>query len=95
MGGRPSAPVTYRPTPTAPVIYQSVIPEKDFQLARDYVDELKAEREKKRKRLEDAGFGASDMQKRQQEYMKAEQDMYKASLPKTSLGSGGSTSTTP
>jgi hypothetical protein len=86
MGSRPSAPVTYRPTPTAPVIYQSVIPEKDFQLARDYVDELKAERKAKRDKLEAAGFGASDMQKRQEQYMKAEQDMYKASLPKTSLG---------
>ena len=84
--GRPSAPVTYRPTPTAPVIYQSVIPEKDFQLARDYVDELKAERKAKRDKLEAAGFGASDIQKRQEQYMKAEQDMYKASLPKTSLG---------
>ena len=86
MGSRPSAPVTYRPTPTAPVIYQSVIPEKDFELARDYVDELKAERKAKRDRLEAAGFGPADMQKRQQEYMKAEQDMYKASLPKPSLG---------
>ena len=86
MGSRPSAPVTYRPTPTAPVIYQSVIPEKDFELARDYVDELKAERKAKRDRLEAAGFGAADMQKRQQEYMKADQDTYKASLPKTSLG---------
>ena len=86
MGSRPSAPVTYRPTPTAPVIYQSVIPEEDFDLARDYVDELKAERKAKRDRLEKAGFGASDMQQRQQQYMKAEQDMYKASLPKTSLG---------
>ena len=82
MGSRPSAPVTYRPTPTAPVIYQSVIPEEDFDLARDYVNELKTEREAKRKKLEDAGFGASDMQKRQQQYMQAEQDMYKASLPK-------------
>ena len=95
MGSRPSAPVTYRPTPTAPVIYQSVIPEKDFELARDYVDELKAERKAKRDRLEAAGFGPADMQKRQSQYMKAEQDMYKASLPKTSLGSGGSTGTTP
>ena len=95
MGSRPSAPVTYRPTPTAPTIYQSVIPEADFQLARDYVDELKTERKKKRDRLESAGFGASDMQKRQDQYMKAEQDMYKASLPKTSLGSSGSTGTTP
>ncbi len=86
MGSRPSAPVTYRPTPTAPTIYQSVIPEEDFERARDYVNELKAERESKRQKLESAGFGAADMQKRQQEYMKAEQDMYKASLPKTSLG---------
>ena len=82
MGSRPSAPVTYRPTPTAPTIYQSIIPEEDFKLARDYVDELKSERKKKRDRLESAGFGAADMKKRQEEYMKAEQDMYKASLPK-------------
>ena len=82
MGSRPSAPVTYRPTPTAPTIYQSVIPEEDFKLARDYVDELKAEREKKRKNLEDAGFGAADMAARQKSYLQAEQDMYKASLPK-------------
>ena len=95
MGSRPSAPVTYRPTPTAPTIYQSVIPEEDFKLARDYVDELKTEREKKRKRLEDAGFGASDMAARQKQYMQAEQDTYKASLPKTSLSSGGSKGTTP
>ena len=91
MGSRPSAPVTYRPTPTAPTIYQSIIPEEDFKLARDYVDELKSERKKKRDRLEAAGFGAADMQKRQQEYMKAEQDMYKASLPKKPPGSPGAT----
>ena len=82
MGSRPSAPVTYRPTPTAPTIYQSVIPEADFELARDYVDELKTEREKKRKRLEDSGFSPSDIATRQKSYMQAEQDMYKASLPK-------------
>ena len=95
MGSRPSAPVTYRPTPTAPTIYQSVIPEADFKLARDYVDELKTEREKKRKRLEDAGFAPSDIATRQKSYMKSEEDMYKASLPKTSLGSSGSAGTTP
>ena len=71
MGSRPSAPVTYRPTPTAPTIYQSVIPEADFELARDYVDELKTEREKKRKRLEDAGFSPSDIATRQKSYMQA------------------------
>ena len=91
MGSRPSAPVTYRPTPTAPTIYQSVIPEADFQLARDYVGELKAERAKKKKTLEDSGFGASDMAARQKSYMQAEQDMYKASLPKRPAGSPGST----
>ena len=56
MGLRPSAPVIYRPTPTAPVIYQSVIPEEDFQLARDYVDELKAERAGLVKQREAAGL---------------------------------------
>tara|TARA_R100001163_G_C4890309_1_gene83586 strand:- start:233 stop:484 length:252 start_codon:yes stop_codon:yes gene_type:complete len=82
MGSRPSAPVTYRPTPTAPVIYQSVIPEEDFQLARDYVDELKAERAKKQKELEAAGFGAADMAARQKSYLQAEQDAYAQSLKK-------------
>ena len=91
MGGRPPRQVIYRPTPTASTIYQSVIPEADFDLARDYVDELKAERKAKRDRLESAGFGASDMQKRQQQYMQAEQDMYKASLPKKPPGSPGAT----
>ena len=82
MGSRPSAPVTYRPTPTAPTIYQSVIPEADFQLARDYVGELKAERAAKRKKMEDAGFGSADVLQRQKQYMQAEQDAYKASQPK-------------
>ena len=91
MGGRPSAPVSYRPTPTAATIYQSVVPEADYENLSNYIGELKAEREKKRKRLEDAGFGAADIKRRQQEYMKAEQDMYKASLPKRPAGSPGST----
>ena len=85
MGSRPSAPVTYRPTPTAPVIYQSVIPEEDFKLARDYVDELKGERAKKKEELKTQGFGAADMAARQKSYLQAEQDAYKASLPKTSV----------
>ena len=85
MGSRPSAPVTYRPTPTAPVIYQSVIPEEDFQRAADYVTELKAERAKKQLELENAGFGAADMAARQKSYLQAEQDAYKASQPKTSV----------
>ena len=82
MGSRPSAPVTYRPTPTAPTIYQSVIPEKDFQLARDYVDELKAERAKKKQERQVQGLGDADVSARQKMYAQAEQDAYKASLPK-------------
>ena len=82
MGSRPSAPVTYRPTPTAPTIYQSVIPEADFELARDYVDELKGERAKKKAELEAQGFGAADMAARQKSYFQAEQDAYSQSLKK-------------
>ena len=85
MGSRPSAPVTYRPTPTAPVIYQSIVPEEDFKRASDYVDDLKAERAKKKQDLASAGFGAADMAARQKSYLQAEQDAYKASQPKTSV----------
>ena len=85
MGSRPSAPVTYRPTPTAPVIYQSVIPDEDFQLARDYVDELKAERAGIVKQREAAGLGAADMAKRQQQYLQAEKDAYAQSLKKPTV----------
>ena len=95
MGSRPSAPVTYRPTPTAPTIYQSVIPEADYTNLSIYLSELKAERAKKKKEREVQGLGDADVSARQKMYAQAEQDMYKASLPKTSLGSGGSTGTTP
>ena len=51
MGSRPSAPVTYRPTPTAATIYQSVVPEADYEnVLSNYIGELKAEREKKKTR---------------------------------------------
>ena len=95
MGSRPSAPVTYRPTPTAPTIYQSIIPEADYTNLSNYVSELKAEREKKKKDREAMGFGGSAFQKRLDQYAQAEQDLYKASLPKKPPGSPGSTSTTP
>ena len=92
MGSRPSAPVTYRPTPTAPTIYQSIIPEEDFERAGKYVDDLKAERTKKKKDLETQGFGAADMAARQKSYLQAEQDTYAKSMPKRPPGSPGSTS---
>ena len=85
MGSRPSAPVTYRPTPTAPTIYQSIVPEEDYKRAADYVDELKAERAKKKQDLTAAGFGAADMAARQKSYLQAEQDAYAKAAPKTSV----------
>ena len=80
--GRPPAPVTYRPTPTAPTIYQSVIPEEDFQRATDYINELKGERAKKKQEMEAQGFGAADMAARQKSYLQAEKDTYEKSLKK-------------
>ena len=94
MGSRPPAQVTYRPTPTAATIYRSVIPEKDFKLAQDYVQELKAEREKKKANREAVGLGTTDMMKRQQMYNQQEMDTYKASLPKKPVNSSGSTTPT-
>ena len=64
MGSRPSAPVTYRPTPTAPTIYQSVIPDKDYENLSKYVDELKAERQKKKSEREAQGIGGAAFKKR-------------------------------
>ena len=85
MGSRPSAPVTYRPTPTAPVIYQSIVPEEDFERAGKYVDDLKAERAKKKQDLATQGFGAADMAARQKSYLQAERDAYAKAAPKTSV----------
>ena len=80
--GRPSAPVTYRPTPPAPVIYQSIIPEEDFERATDYINELKGERAKKKQEMEAQGFGAAAMAERQRALLQAEKDTYEKSLKK-------------
>lgn len=40
--------VTYVPEPQAPTIYRSIVPDKDFELASNYINELKAEREKRK-----------------------------------------------
>ena len=90
MGSRPSAPVTYRPTPTAPTIYQSVIPDKDYKNLSKYVDELKAERQKKKSEREAQGIGGAAFKKRLDLYSQAEADTYAKSMPKNPLG-GGST----
>ena len=90
MGSRPSAPVTYRPTPTAPTIYQSVIPDKDYENLSKYVDELKAERQKKKSEREAQGIGGAAFKKRLDLYSQAEADTYAKSMPKNPLG-GGST----
>ena len=93
MGSKPPTQTRYVKTPTAPVIYQSVIPEKDFLLAQDYVQELKDERAKKKANREAVGLGTADMMKRQQMYNQQEMDAYKASLP-TKPATGGSTTPT-
>ena len=91
MGSRPSAPVTYRPTPTAPTIYQSIVPEEDYTNLSNYVSELKAEREKKKKDREALGFGGPEFQKRLGQYSQAEQDAYAKAAPKKPLGGGSTT----
>jgi len=91
MGSRPSAPVTYRPTPTAPTIYQSIVPEADYTNLSNYIDELKEERAKKKKSREDLGFGEAAMAARQNLYAQQEADTYAKSMPKNPLSGGGST----
>ena len=91
MGSRPSAPVTYRPSPTAPTIYQSIVPEADYTNLSNYIDELKEERAKKKKAREDLGFGEAAMAARQSLYAQQEADTYAKSMPKNPFSSGGST----
>jgi len=91
MGSRPSAPVTYRPTPTAPTIYQSVIPEKDYENLSNYVSELKAERQKKKAEREAQGIGGEAFKKRLDLYAQAEADTYAKAMPKNPLGGGSTT----
>ena len=92
MGGRPPRQVIYRPSPTAPTIYQSVIPEEDFKNLSNYIDDLKDQRAKKKKERESIGFGDAAMAARQKQYMQAEQDTYQKSLPKNPIKSGGTSS---
>lgn len=52
MGGSPpSAPVTVMPSPTAPTLYQSVIPLENFQQAGDFYKRIQKETEKVRQDL--------------------------------------------
>ena len=98
MGRKPPRTTTYRPTPTAPTIYQSVIPEEDFQLARDYTQQLKDERAQKKAAREAIGYGDAAMAERQKLRAEREKTKYERSLPKTSLKSPtvqSNTGTTP
>jgi len=92
MGGRPPRQVIYRPSPTAPTIYQSVIPEEDFKNLSNYIDDLKDQRAQKKKEREAIGFGDAAMAARQKQYMQAEQDTYQKSLPKNPIKPGGTSS---
>jgi len=93
MGSRPSAPTTYRPTPTAPTIYQSVVPEEDYKNLSNYIDDLKAQRQKKKTDREAMGFGGAQFQKRLGQYNQAEQDAYSKAAPKKPLGGSGGSAT--
>jgi len=93
MGSRPPQQVIYRPSPTASTVYQSVIPEADFQNLSGYIDDLKEQRAKKKKEREDLGFGDAAMRERQKSYLQQEQDAYKKSLPKNPITPGGGPST--
>ena len=68
--------------PSAPVIYQSVIPEEDFERTTAYINELKGERAKKKQEMEAQGFGAAAMAERQRALLQAEKDTYEKSLKK-------------
>jgi len=92
MGGRPPQQVIYRPSPTAPTVYQSVIPEEDFTNLSNYIDDLKEQRAKKKKEREDLGFSDAAMAARQKSYLDQERDTYQRSLPKNPITPGGTSS---
>ena len=83
MGGsKPSAPVTYMPTPTAPTLYNSVIPEEDFVAAADYLARMKADRDAIRKqRYQEVGT-PGEIGARQAGIREQEAASYSASLPR-------------
>ena len=78
---RGSAPVTYIPEPVAPTVFQSEIPEEDFERASDYIKELKKKREEiKAERHAEVGTPEEIGQRMKERDAKTE-SAYLSSLP--------------
>jgi hypothetical protein len=84
MGKKPTPPTTYIPTPAAPVLYKSVIPEADFARAADYLAQIRADRrDAEAQRYQQVGT-PEEIGRRQGEIRAKEAAAYNASLPKGS-----------
>ena len=85
MGGSsPSAPVTYIPTPAAPTMYKSVIPESDFAAAGEYLARMKADRRAaEQQRYQQVGT-PTEIGARQKNIQAQAASSYAASLPEGS-----------
>jgi len=86
MGSRPApAPVTYIPEPTAPTVFQSVVPEEDFARSSQYIQELKAEREAaKAERYAEIGT-PEEIRARMEKRNKVTEAAYESSLPQPEI----------
>jgi hypothetical protein len=85
MGGsKPSAPVTYIPTAAAPTLFESRIPEPDFERAGQYLAKIRSDRKvAEQQRYQQVGTPA-EIGARQAGIRSQEAASYAASLPKGS-----------
>ena len=86
MGSRPApAPVTYIPKPIAPTVFQSVVPEEDFERASQYIQDLKTEREAARaERYAEIGT-PEEIRSRMDKRSKVAEAVYESSLPQPEI----------
>jgi len=86
MGSRPApAPITYIPKPIAPTVFQSVVPEEDFERATQYIQDLKTEREAaKAKRYAEIGT-PEEIRSRMDKRGKVTEAAYESSLPQPEI----------
>ena len=86
MGSKPApAPVTYIPKPSAPTVFQSVVPEEDFARSTSYIQQLKAEREAaKAERYAEVGT-PEEIRSRMDKRNKVTEAAYESSLPKPEI----------
>lgn len=86
MGRSPEpAPVTYVTETQGPTVYQSIVPDEDFELASNYINELKAEREKtKAERYLEVGT-PEEIGQRMQRRNDITEAAYESSMPKPEI----------